>query len=74
MCFRLGRGRCIRPCIGWNTRAGSGGVGPSQSNRRAKYYSLTTKGKRRLEAERDSWDRMTTAISLVLNQAGSEAP
>ncbi len=48
--------------------------GPSQSNRRAKYYSPTTKGKRRLEAERDSWDRMTTAIALVLNQAGSEVP
>lgn len=47
--------------------------GPSQSNRHAKYYSLTTRGKRRLEAERDSWDRMTAAIALVINQAGSEA-
>jgi PadR family transcriptional regulator PadR len=41
--------------------------GPSQSNRRAKYYSLTARGKR------DQWDRMAAAIALVLNQAGSEA-
>ena len=47
--------------------------GPSEKNRRAKYYSLTPAGKEQLEAERDSWDRLTEAIALVLNQAGSDA-
>jgi PadR family transcriptional regulator PadR len=47
--------------------------GPSENNRRAKYYSLTPAGKEQLEAERDSWDRLTEAIALVLNQAGSDA-
>jgi PadR family transcriptional regulator PadR len=47
--------------------------GPSENNRRAKYYSLTPEGKKQLEAERDSWERLTEAIALVLNQAGSEA-
>jgi PadR family transcriptional regulator, regulatory protein PadR len=46
--------------------------GPSENNRRAKYYSLTRAGKEQLEAERDSWDRLTEAIALVLNQAGSD--
>jgi hypothetical protein len=28
-------------------------------------------GKGELEVERDSWDRMTTAIPMVLNQPGA---
>lgn len=47
--------------------------GPSENNRRAKYYSLTPEGFGQLEAERGNWERMTEAIALVLNQAGSEA-
>ncbi len=44
--------------------------GPSENNRRAKYYSLTLDGERQLEAERGEWERMVEAIGLVLNQAG----
>jgi transcriptional regulator len=40
----------------------------SENNRRAKFYSLTRAGKKRLEAELSNWDRLTTAISLVLEQ------
>jgi transcriptional regulator len=47
--------------------------GPSENNRRAKYYSMTPEGVRQLEAERGNWERLTEAIALVLNQAGSEA-
>lgn len=47
--------------------------GPSENNRRAKYYSLTRASQKQLRAEIDSWDRMTAAIALVLNQAGREA-
>jgi PadR family transcriptional regulator, regulatory protein PadR len=44
--------------------------GPSQSSWRAKYDSLTARGKRQLEMERDRWDRMA---AIALNQVGSEA-
>ena len=40
----------------------------SENNRRAKFYSLTRAGKKQLEAELSHWDRLTTAISLVLEQ------
>ena len=36
------------------------------NNRRARYYSLTAKGRRQLEAELVKWQRMTRAIELVL--------
>lgn len=41
----------------------------SENNRRAKFYSLTRAGKKRLEAELSNWNRLTTAITLVLSQA-----
>ena len=40
--------------------------GASENNRRAKYYSLTRAGKKRLETELESWDRLSQAIGLVL--------
>ena len=40
----------------------------SENNRRAKFYSLTRAGKKQLEAELSKWDRLTTAITLVLEQ------
>jgi PadR family transcriptional regulator, regulatory protein PadR len=42
--------------------------GSSENNRRAKFYSLTSAGKKRLAAELHDWDRLTTAIALVLRQ------
>src|SRR5271169_4463732 len=42
--------------------------GPSENNRRAKFYSLTPEGQGQLEAERSNWERMAEAIGLVLNQ------
>ncbi len=38
----------------------------SENNRRAKYYGLTTKGKRQLEVETDRWRRFAEAVDLVL--------
>ena len=48
--------------------------GDSENNRRAKYYSLTREGRRYLESEQSSWDRLSTAINLVLtaSAAGQE--
>ena len=40
--------------------------GSSDNNRRAKYYSLTRKGRKQLEAELATWERLSTAIGLVL--------
>ena len=37
----------------------------SENNRRAKYYSLTLAGKRRLARELESWERLSSAITLV---------
>jgi len=42
---------------------------PSDNNRRAKYYRLTKVGRKQLEAERASWDRLKTVITLVLQNA-----
>jgi transcriptional regulator len=43
--------------------------GPSENNRRARYYSLTRAGKKQLEAELENWDRLSTAIQLVLKNS-----
>src|SRR3954469_8850310 len=40
--------------------------GVSENNRRAKFYKLTSKGKRKLEAERANWNRISKAITKVL--------
>jgi PadR family transcriptional regulator len=42
---------------------------PSDNNRRAKYYRLTKVGRKQLEAEKASWDRLKTVITLVLQNA-----
>lgn len=39
---------------------------PSENNRRAKFYSLTRLGRRKLESEASNWGRLSTAISHVL--------
>ncbi|MDX1643500.1 MAG: PadR family transcriptional regulator [Thermoanaerobaculia bacterium] len=40
--------------------------GLSENNRRAKFYRLTAKGRRRLESERAQWRELSDAISRVL--------
>ena len=42
--------------------------GESENNRRAKYYSLTRAGKKQLQTEVESWDRLASAVALVLEQ------
>lgn len=43
--------------------------GESDNNRRAKYYSLTKPGRRRLDEETASWERLSTAISAIVRMA-----
>jgi len=38
----------------------------TESHRRARYYSLTPAGRRRLRAEEKNWDRMAAVITRVL--------
>ena len=40
--------------------------GESENNRRAKYYRLTKAGRRQLEAEIESWERIALAIASAL--------
>jgi transcriptional regulator len=39
---------------------------PSENNRRAKYYSLTRTGRKRLQSEADEWRRFATAVQHIL--------
>ena len=41
----------------------------SESGRAAKFYKLSPKGRRQLATEEQSWQRMTDAISLILQVA-----
>lgn len=49
---------------GWVTSA----WGVSENNRKAKYYQLTQKGRKELNAATGRWRRMTRAIGLVLGE------
>ena len=44
----------------------AGEWGESENNRRAKYYHLTTAGKRRLGEEKKNWAQAVRAITKVL--------
>lgn len=44
--------------------------GMSENNRRAKYYALTTKGRRQLEKELESWARFSAALGKIVDAPG----
>lgn len=46
--------------------------GQSENNRRAKYYTLTAAGRRRLRDETAGWNRLVSAISAALNTTSGE--
>ncbi len=41
----------------------------SENNRRARYYGLTDAGRNQLETERQTWQKLVTAVSQVLETA-----
>jgi PadR family transcriptional regulator, regulatory protein PadR len=43
--------------------------GPSENNRKAKFYRLTAKGRRQLVVETTKWEKLTRAIANVLRPA-----
>jgi PadR family transcriptional regulator PadR len=46
--------------------------GQSENNRRAKYYTLTTAGRRRLREETAGWNRLASGIASALNARPEE--
>jgi PadR family transcriptional regulator PadR len=53
--FRLVRQRLLK--TSWDK---------SENNRRAKFYELTSKGRKRLREETDGWNRLVAAIASTL--------
>jgi PadR family transcriptional regulator len=43
--------------------------GATDTNRRARFYSLTASGRRRLTAEAENWDRIARVIGRLLHGA-----
>ena len=43
--------------------------GVSDNNRRAKFYSLTRKGRKQLEVETENWEQMVAIVARVLQAA-----
>ena len=41
----------------------------TESNRRARYYTLTAAGRRQLDAERREWERSVSAVNRILQTA-----
>ena len=48
------------------------GWGTSENNRRAKFYELTSAGRRRLREEEEGWNRLVAAIGSALNARPEE--
>ena len=43
--------------------------GASENNRQAKFYKLTTSGRKQLETQRDNWQRFAGAVDAILKEA-----
>src|SRR5919204_3517050 len=44
--------------------------GVTDNNRRARFYSITTAGRRQLSSEKSEWDRMASIIHALLRDQG----
>ena len=43
--------------------------GPSENNRKAKFYELTAAGRKQLEVERKEWELFSSAVALIMRDA-----
>jgi PadR family transcriptional regulator PadR len=61
----------LYPALHRMTQAGwlSSVWGVSESNRRARYYSITAAGRRQLAEETQEWSQLTSAVARVLSLA-----
>jgi transcriptional regulator len=46
--------------------------GTSDNNRKAKYYAISTAGRRQLRLETENWDRITGVMSRLLRPAAAK--
>jgi len=46
----------------------------SNKGKRARFYRLTSLGRKQLVAEQSKWESFSRAIALILNPVGQEAP
>lgn len=47
--------------------------GVSDNNRKARFYTLTARGRSELTAKADQWNRLTRAMNLILAPSNKEA-
>jgi len=66
-CCRYNKGPYIPPCTAWN-RWIRAEWGDSENHRRARFYSLTRSGQKRLGQELAQWERLSSAIGLVVKE------
>jgi PadR family transcriptional regulator PadR len=48
--------------------------GTSESNRKAKYYEITTRGRRRLVEETENWQRVSNVVQRILTASDGALP
>jgi PadR family transcriptional regulator, regulatory protein PadR len=48
--------------------------GPSENNRRARFYSLTTRGRKQLHAERKNWEQTMEVIGRFFDVKSEDLP
>ena len=65
--FRVNPGSLL-PALSRKERAGhiKGEWRATENNRRAKYYAVTTKGRKALQFETENWGRQIAAINRIL--------
>jgi PadR family transcriptional regulator, regulatory protein PadR len=42
---------------------------PSDNNRKAKFYELTSRGRKQLDSQRKQWEQFSAAVALILRDA-----
>ena len=42
---------------------------PSDNNRKAKFYGLTTRGRKQLDTQRKQWEQFSAAVALIIRDA-----
>ena len=70
--WRFPKALSIRHSIAWKATISSPLNGVSENNRRAKYYTLTAAGRRRLREETAGWNRLASAMTAALNATPEE--
>ena len=48
--------------------------GPSENNRRARFYSLTTRGRKQLHSERKNWEQTMAVIGRFFDVKSEDLP